>query len=36
VPFRVMWQLYRFDDAFCSCIPGLRNWGSSVALFGTK
>jgi ubiquinone/menaquinone biosynthesis C-methylase UbiE len=36
VPFRVMWQLYRFDDAFCSCIPGLRNYGSSVALFGTK
>ena len=32
----MMWQLYRFDDAFCSCIPGLRGYGSSVALFGTK
>jgi len=36
VPFRMMWQLYRVDDAFCSCIPGLRNLGSGVALFGTK
>lgn len=36
VPFRVMWQLYKFDDAICSCIPGMRNFGSSVALFGTK
>jgi uncharacterized protein YbaR (Trm112 family) len=36
IPFRVWWQLYRFDDGFCSCIPGLRNLGSSVALFGTK
>ena len=22
VPFSMMWQLYRFDDAVCSCIPG--------------
>ncbi len=36
VPFRVMWQLYKIDDAICSCIPGMRNFGSSVALFGTK
>jgi len=36
VPFRTMWQLYRFDDALCSYIPGMRNFGSSVALFGTK
>ena len=36
VPFRMMWQLYRIDDAVCSCIPGMRGFGSSVALFGTK
>jgi uncharacterized protein YbaR (Trm112 family)/SAM-dependent methyltransferase len=36
IRFRVWWQLYRFDDGFCSFIPGLRNLGSSVALFGTK
>ena len=36
IPFRVMWQLYRFDDGLCSFIPGLRSYGSSVALFGTK
>jgi SAM-dependent methyltransferase/uncharacterized protein YbaR (Trm112 family) len=36
VPLRTMWQLYRVDDTVCSCIPGLRSWGSSVALFGTK
>lgn len=36
LPFRMMWQLYRIDDAVCSCIPGLRGYGSSVALFGTK
>jgi uncharacterized protein YbaR (Trm112 family) len=36
LPFRVMWQLYRIDDAVCSCIPGLRGYGSGVALFGTK
>ncbi len=36
VPFSIMWQLYRFDDALCSCIPGMRGFGSSVALFGTK
>lgn len=36
VPFGMMWQLYRMDDAVCSCIPGMRNMGSSVALFGTK
>jgi len=36
VPFGLMWQLYKFDDAFCSCIPGLRKLGSGVALFGTK
>jgi uncharacterized protein YbaR (Trm112 family) len=36
VPFRVMWQLYKFDDALCSVIPGMRGFGSSVALFATK
>jgi len=36
VPFGMTWQLYRFDDALCSCIPGMRGFGSSVALFGTK
>jgi uncharacterized protein YbaR (Trm112 family)/SAM-dependent methyltransferase len=36
VPLGLMWQLYRMDDAVCSCIPGMRNMGSSVALFGTK
>jgi SAM-dependent methyltransferase len=36
VPFRMMWQLYRVDDMVCSWIPGLRNFGSSVALFATK
>jgi SAM-dependent methyltransferase/uncharacterized protein YbaR (Trm112 family) len=36
VPFRMMWQLYRMDDSVCSCIPGMRSFGSSVALFGTK
>jgi ubiquinone/menaquinone biosynthesis C-methylase UbiE/uncharacterized protein YbaR (Trm112 family) len=36
VPLRVMWQLYRVDDAVCSLVPGLRGYGSSVALFGTK
>ncbi|HEX3600834.1 MAG TPA: class I SAM-dependent methyltransferase [Lacipirellulaceae bacterium] len=36
LPFSVIWQLYRFDDAICSCIPGMRGLGSSVALFGTK
>jgi SAM-dependent methyltransferase/uncharacterized protein YbaR (Trm112 family) len=36
VPLRVTWQLYRMDDAICSCIPGMRGLGSSVALFGTK
>jgi uncharacterized protein YbaR (Trm112 family) len=36
VPFGAMWQLYRVDDALCSCIPGMRGFGSSVALFATK
>jgi SAM-dependent methyltransferase len=36
VPFGMMWQLYRVDDTVCSWIPGLRNLGSSVALFATK
>lgn len=36
VPFNVVWQLYKMDDAVCSCIPGMRGMGSSVALFGTK
>ena len=36
LPFSIMWQLYRVDDAVCSCIPGMRNLGSGVALFGTK
>jgi hypothetical protein len=36
VPFSTMWQLYRFDDAICSYIPGMRGMGSSVALFATK
>ena len=36
MPFNMMWRLYQFDDALCSCVPGLRNLGSSVALFGTK
>ena len=36
VPFSVAWQLYNIDDAVCSCIPGMRGLGSSVALFGTK
>jgi ubiquinone/menaquinone biosynthesis C-methylase UbiE/uncharacterized protein YbaR (Trm112 family) len=36
VPFRMTWQLYSVDDAVCSWIPGLRKFGSSVALFGTK
>ena len=30
------WRLYSLDDAVCSCIPGMRGLGSSVALFGTK
>lgn len=34
--FGTMWQLYKFDDSLCSCIPGMRGFGSSVALFGTK
>ncbi len=36
VSFRTMWRLYQVDDALCSCIPGMRNFGSSVALFGQK
>jgi uncharacterized protein YbaR (Trm112 family) len=36
VPFGLTWPLYSVDDAVCSCIPGMRNLGSSVALFGTK
>ncbi len=36
IPFRVTWKIYSADDAICSCVPGLRNLGSSVALFGTK
>jgi ubiquinone/menaquinone biosynthesis C-methylase UbiE/uncharacterized protein YbaR (Trm112 family) len=36
VPFSVVWKLYSADDAVCSWIPGLRDLGSSVALFGTK
>jgi hypothetical protein len=36
VPLGVMWQLYRVDDTVCSWIPGLRNYGSSVALFAKK
>jgi SAM-dependent methyltransferase len=36
LPFGVTWPLYSVDDAVCSCIPGMRNLGSSVALFGTK
>jgi uncharacterized protein YbaR (Trm112 family)/SAM-dependent methyltransferase len=35
-PFGAMWKLYKVDDALCACVPGLRNLGSSVALFGTK
>jgi uncharacterized protein YbaR (Trm112 family) len=36
VPFAAMWQLYRVDDTLCSFIPGMRGFGSSVALFATK
>jgi ubiquinone/menaquinone biosynthesis C-methylase UbiE len=36
VPLSLTWQLYRMDDAVCSLIPGMRNLGSSVALFGQK
>lgn len=36
VPFHMTWRIYSIDDALCSCIPGLRDYGSSVALFGTK
>jgi hypothetical protein len=36
VPFRMTWRLYSMDDAVCSRIPGMRGFGSSVALFGTK
>jgi ubiquinone/menaquinone biosynthesis C-methylase UbiE len=36
VPFSIMWRLYAVDDAVCSCLPGMRGYGSSVALFGTK
>jgi SAM-dependent methyltransferase len=36
VSFGTMWRLYSIDDAVCSCIPGMRGFGSSVALFGTK
>lgn len=34
--FPMMWRLYRLDEAVCNCIPGMRNFGSSVALFATK
>ncbi|HEX4413539.1 MAG TPA: class I SAM-dependent methyltransferase [Lacipirellulaceae bacterium] len=36
VSLDTMWQLYRMDDAVCSFIPGMRGFGSSVALFATK
>jgi SAM-dependent methyltransferase len=36
LPFSITWRLYSLDDAVCSCIPGMRGYGSSVALFGTK
>jgi hypothetical protein len=36
IPFRLTWKIYSMDDAVCSWIPGMRKYGSSVALFGTK
>lgn len=36
LPFGVTWALYTLDDLVCSCIPGLRRLGSSVAMFATK
>jgi hypothetical protein len=34
--FGTTWRLYDWDDRICSVIPGMRNLGSSVALFATK
>jgi ubiquinone/menaquinone biosynthesis C-methylase UbiE len=36
IPTRVSWVLSRADDWFCGWIPGLRRWGSGVALLATK
>ena len=36
LPLRLVWWLYRVDGRLCSLLPGLRRYGSSAALFGTK
>lgn len=36
MPRGAMWQLTKWDDAFCSLIPGMRGLGSSVMLCATK
>jgi uncharacterized protein YbaR (Trm112 family) len=32
----LVWQINEIDDAICSCIPGMRAMGSSVACLGVK
>ena len=32
----LVWQINKMDDAICSCIPGMRAMGSSVACLGVK
>ena len=31
-----VWAVGKIDDTFCSLVPGLRTWGSSVACLGRK
>jgi len=34
--FSLVWKINKIDDAICSCIPGMRAMGSSVACLGVK
>ncbi len=35
LPLWCVWRIRRLDDAVCSCVPGLRRWGSGVAVLGS-
>lgn len=36
IPLNTAWRVGRCDDTFCSVIPGLRKFGSGIALLATK
>jgi len=35
-PLSLVWHVNRIDDAVCSCFPGMREMGSSIACLGVK